>query len=168
MRWCRYAIAHAVLQHLSSQQDCRQLFATHYHPLTAEFANNRRVALAHMAAVVTQPTSGKPQYALGWSMTSSSRCLRSAFWRSGMHAQSDFSTQQAATVLGSQLSFKHLQLNLQDLLEGMQEVSTLLCCRSSCCFDLRQNSQDMPHCIAPTSTRCSQPTFYLRLFIQAA
>ncbi|KAK9867213.1 hypothetical protein WJX84_002119, partial [Apatococcus fuscideae] len=41
-----YAIAHAVLKHLSSQQDCRQLFATHYHPLTAEFKGNSRVEQA--------------------------------------------------------------------------------------------------------------------------
>ncbi|KAK9852353.1 hypothetical protein WJX84_008725 [Apatococcus fuscideae] len=58
-----YAIAHAVLKHLSSQQDCRQLFATHYHPLTAEFANNPCVALGHMAAVVTQPSAGSQQQA---------------------------------------------------------------------------------------------------------
>ncbi len=56
--WCRYAIAHAVLKHLSTQQDCRQLFATHYHPLTAEFADSPKVALGHMAAVVTNPSSG--------------------------------------------------------------------------------------------------------------
>ncbi|KAL3140400.1 hypothetical protein ABBQ38_004660 [Trebouxia sp. C0009 RCD-2024] len=47
-----YAIAHAVLQHMSSQVDCRLLFATHYHPLTAEFAANPRVSLGHMAALV--------------------------------------------------------------------------------------------------------------------
>lgn len=47
-----YAIAHAVLQHISSQVDCRLLFATHYHPLTAEFAANPRVTLGHMAALV--------------------------------------------------------------------------------------------------------------------
>lgn len=47
-----YAIAHAVLQHMSSQVDCRLLFATHYHPLTAEFSANPRVSLGHMAALV--------------------------------------------------------------------------------------------------------------------
>ena len=48
----RYAIASAVLQHLSSALDCRMLFATHYAALTAEFAASPRVALGHMAAVV--------------------------------------------------------------------------------------------------------------------
>ena len=48
----RYAIAHAVLGHLSARVDCRLLFATHYHPLTAEFGGNDRVALGHMAALV--------------------------------------------------------------------------------------------------------------------
>ncbi|KAK9813990.1 hypothetical protein WJX73_008383 [Symbiochloris irregularis] len=47
-----YAIAHAVLGHLSSRIDCRLLFATHYHPLTGEFEGDPRVALGHMAALV--------------------------------------------------------------------------------------------------------------------
>lgn len=38
-----------VLKHLSETLDCRLLFATHYHPLTAEFAANPRIKLAHMA-----------------------------------------------------------------------------------------------------------------------
>jgi DNA mismatch repair ATPase MutS len=38
-----------VLKHLSETLDCRLLFATHYHPLTAEFASNPRIKLAHMA-----------------------------------------------------------------------------------------------------------------------
>jgi DNA mismatch repair ATPase MutS len=38
-----------VLKHLSETLDCRLLFATHYHPLTAEFASNLRIKLAHMA-----------------------------------------------------------------------------------------------------------------------
>ncbi len=48
----RYAIAHAVLQHLSRQVRCRLLFATHYHPLTADFAGSPHVGLGHMAAIV--------------------------------------------------------------------------------------------------------------------
>lgn len=52
-----YAIAHAVLKHISSQVDCRLLFATHYHPLTAEFSFNPRISLGHMAALVG--TSGR-------------------------------------------------------------------------------------------------------------
>ena len=52
---CRYAIASAVLQHLSSTTDARMLFATHYAALTAEVADNRRVALGYMAALVGDP-----------------------------------------------------------------------------------------------------------------
>ena len=59
-----YAIAHAVLQHLSSQVDCRLLFATHYHPLTSEFASNPRVRLGHMSALVG--TSGLPCNSCGF------------------------------------------------------------------------------------------------------
>ncbi|GAQ86033.1 putative MutS homolog 6-2 [Klebsormidium nitens] len=44
-----YSIAYAVLKHLSEALDCRLLFATHYHPLTAEFASSPRITLAHMA-----------------------------------------------------------------------------------------------------------------------
>ena len=51
----RYAIAYAVLRHLSAAVDCRLLFATHYHPLTAEFEHSSRVALGHMAALVGTP-----------------------------------------------------------------------------------------------------------------
>ena len=51
----RYAIAYAVLRHLSAAVDCRLLFATHYHPLTAEFARSARIALGHMAALVGAP-----------------------------------------------------------------------------------------------------------------
>ena len=53
-----YAIAHAVLQHISSKVDCRLLFATHYHPLTAEFSHNPRVSLGHMAALVGSSGNG--------------------------------------------------------------------------------------------------------------
>eukprot|EP00232_Nephroselmis_pyriformis_P023616 CAMPEP_0182873260 /NCGR_PEP_ID=MMETSP0034_2-20130328/12220_1 /TAXON_ID=156128 /ORGANISM="Nephroselmis pyriformis, Strain CCMP717" /LENGTH=138 /DNA_ID=CAMNT_0025005895 /DNA_START=1 /DNA_END=413 /DNA_ORIENTATION=+ len=48
-----YAIAHAVLAHLSAVVDCRLMFATHYHALTSEFAGNPRVALRYMACVVS-------------------------------------------------------------------------------------------------------------------
>jgi len=53
-----YAIAHAVLKHISSKVDCRLLFATHYHPLTAEFSSNPRVSLGHMAALVGSSGNG--------------------------------------------------------------------------------------------------------------
>ena len=52
---CRYAIAYAVLRHLSSAVDCRTLFATHFHPLAStEFRDCPRVALGHMAALVKE------------------------------------------------------------------------------------------------------------------
>lgn len=50
-----YAIAHAVLKHVSSKVDCRLLFATHYHPLTTEFANNPRIRLGHMSVLLGDP-----------------------------------------------------------------------------------------------------------------
>ncbi|CAA6660836.1 unnamed protein product [Spirodela intermedia] len=49
-----YAIAYAVLRHLLEQVDCRLLFATHYHPLTKEFASHPRVNLQHMAYIFRQ------------------------------------------------------------------------------------------------------------------
>ncbi|GFP94868.1 DNA mismatch repair protein msh7 [Phtheirospermum japonicum] len=44
-----YAIAYAVFRHLVESVNCRLLFATHYHPLTKEFAAHPRVKLQHMA-----------------------------------------------------------------------------------------------------------------------
>ncbi|XP_010254152.1 PREDICTED: DNA mismatch repair protein MSH7 isoform X1 [Nelumbo nucifera] len=44
-----YAIAYAVFRHLIEKVHCRLLFATHYHPLTKEFASHPRVSLQHMA-----------------------------------------------------------------------------------------------------------------------
>ncbi|KAK6273407.1 hypothetical protein POUND7_010490 [Theobroma cacao] len=44
-----YAIAYAVFRHLVEKVHCRLLFATHYHPLTKEFASHPHVTLQHMA-----------------------------------------------------------------------------------------------------------------------
>ncbi|XVE54298.1 hypothetical protein DITRI_Ditri03aG0069600 [Diplodiscus trichospermus] len=44
-----YAIAYAVFRHLVENVHCRLLFATHYHPLTKEFASHPHVILQHMA-----------------------------------------------------------------------------------------------------------------------
>ncbi|KAG6599446.1 DNA mismatch repair protein MSH7, partial [Cucurbita argyrosperma subsp. sororia] len=44
-----YAIAYAVFRHLIEKVNCRLLFATHYHPLTKEFASHPHVMLQHMA-----------------------------------------------------------------------------------------------------------------------
>ncbi|XP_022749790.1 DNA mismatch repair protein MSH7-like isoform X2 [Durio zibethinus] len=44
-----YAIAYAVFRHLVENVHCRLLFATHYHPLTKEFASHPHVTLQHMA-----------------------------------------------------------------------------------------------------------------------
>ncbi|GLJ17793.1 hypothetical protein SUGI_0310860 [Cryptomeria japonica] len=44
-----YAIAYAVFRHLVETKDCRLLFATHYHPLTKEFASHPCVRLMHMS-----------------------------------------------------------------------------------------------------------------------
>ncbi|XP_051114394.1 DNA mismatch repair protein MSH7 [Andrographis paniculata] len=51
-----YAIAYAVFRHLIESVKCRLLFATHYHPLTKEFASHPRVKLQHMACCF-DPTS---------------------------------------------------------------------------------------------------------------
>eukprot|EP00897_Mesotaenium_endlicherianum_P009401 jgi/Mesen1/848/ME000112S10999 len=51
-----YAIAYAVLKHLT-QLDCRLLFATHYHPLTVEFAASPLVAMCHMACMFKASSS---------------------------------------------------------------------------------------------------------------
>ncbi|CAI5472492.1 unnamed protein product [Closterium sp. Yama58-4] len=53
-----YAIAHAVLNYLTSRLDCRLLFATHYHPLTSEFAGHPQIALRHMACQVQARKGG--------------------------------------------------------------------------------------------------------------
>ncbi|KAF0916096.1 hypothetical protein E2562_000705 [Oryza meyeriana var. granulata] len=52
-----YAIAYAVFRHLVEVVRCRLLFATHYHPLTKEFAAHPHVTLQHMACML-RPTSG--------------------------------------------------------------------------------------------------------------
>uniref|UniRef100_A0A803NYY0 DNA mismatch repair proteins mutS family domain-containing protein n=1 Tax=Cannabis sativa TaxID=3483 RepID=A0A803NYY0_CANSA len=44
-----YAIAYAVFRHLIEKVNCRLLFATHYHPLTKEFASHPHVLVQHMA-----------------------------------------------------------------------------------------------------------------------
>ncbi|KAL5975528.1 DNA mismatch repair protein msh7 [Asimina triloba] len=49
-----YAIAYAVFRHLVEKVHCRLLFATHYHPLTKEFASHPRVSLQHMACAFNQ------------------------------------------------------------------------------------------------------------------
>lgn len=53
----RYAIAHAVLSYLSGKVECRVLFATHYHPLTTEFAEDPKVKLGYMTAALANPGS---------------------------------------------------------------------------------------------------------------
>lgn len=45
-----YAIAGAVLRELLRGARCRMLFATHYHPLTAEFEDSAAVQMGHMGA----------------------------------------------------------------------------------------------------------------------
>lgn len=52
-----YAIAYAVFRHLVERVRCRLLFATHYRPLTKEFASHPHVILQHMACML-RPKSG--------------------------------------------------------------------------------------------------------------
>ena len=59
--WCccaGAAIAAAVLEHLAHSSRCCGLFATHYHQLAAEHADDPQVAIMHMAcAVAEQPAA---------------------------------------------------------------------------------------------------------------
>lgn len=50
----RYAIAEAVLNNLSKEVGCLTLFATHYHMLTRDVADNPLVGLYHMACFVDE------------------------------------------------------------------------------------------------------------------
>ncbi|XP_043702329.1 DNA mismatch repair protein MSH7 [Telopea speciosissima] len=53
-----YAIAYAVFRHLVEKVHCRLLFATHYHPLTKEFASHPHVTLQHMACTFKPKVGG--------------------------------------------------------------------------------------------------------------
>ena len=48
------AIAYAVTKHLTTAIGCRALFATHYHTLCDDFAQDPRVALGHMVSLVEE------------------------------------------------------------------------------------------------------------------
>lgn len=52
-----YAIAYAVLDHLSKNMTCPVLFSTHYHRLTDEFSASPGVKLCHMSCVTDQDTN---------------------------------------------------------------------------------------------------------------
>ncbi|KAF5748604.1 putative DNA mismatch repair protein MSH6-2 [Tripterygium wilfordii] len=53
-----YAIAYAVFRHLVEKVDCRLLFATHYHPLTKEFASHPHVIMQHMSCAFKSKPEG--------------------------------------------------------------------------------------------------------------
>ncbi|CEG41742.1 dna mismatch repair protein msh6 [Plasmopara halstedii] len=46
------AIAFAVIEHLLGDIQCRTMFATHYHSLVEEYAENDKVSLGHMGCIV--------------------------------------------------------------------------------------------------------------------
>ncbi|CAM8914652.1 unnamed protein product [Rhodiola kirilowii] len=52
-----YAIAYAVFRHLIEKVKCRLLFATHYHPLTKEFASHPHVSSQHMSCTFRKSQS---------------------------------------------------------------------------------------------------------------
>lgn len=54
-----YAIAYAVFRHLVDNINCRLLFATHYHPLTKEFAAHPSVIIQHMSCAFQSKTGSK-------------------------------------------------------------------------------------------------------------
>jgi DNA mismatch repair protein MSH6 len=49
-----YAIAYSVLHYLLNYIGCIGLFATHYHSLTVDFGDNKRIRNAHMACQVDE------------------------------------------------------------------------------------------------------------------
>ncbi|KAI3670995.1 hypothetical protein L1987_87641 [Smallanthus sonchifolius] len=55
-----YAIAYAVFRHLIDKVNCRLLFATHYHPLTKEFATHPHITLQHMACTFKPISNNSP------------------------------------------------------------------------------------------------------------
>ncbi|KAL8239783.1 hypothetical protein R6Q59_016350 [Mikania micrantha] len=55
-----YAIAYAAFRHLVDKVNCRLLFATHYHPLTKEFAGHPHVTLQHMACTFKPISNNSP------------------------------------------------------------------------------------------------------------
>ncbi|XP_019092698.1 PREDICTED: DNA mismatch repair protein MSH7 isoform X2 [Camelina sativa] len=56
-----YAIAYSVFRHLVEKVQCRMLFATHYHPLTKEFASHPRVTSKHMACAFKSRSDQEPR-----------------------------------------------------------------------------------------------------------
>ncbi|KAG7578547.1 DNA mismatch repair protein MutS-like N-terminal [Arabidopsis thaliana x Arabidopsis arenosa] len=56
-----YAIAYSVFRHLVEKVQCRMLFATHYHPLTKEFASHPRVTSKHMACAFKSKSDQAPR-----------------------------------------------------------------------------------------------------------
>lgn len=50
-----------VFRHLVEKVQCRMLFATHYHPLTKEFASHPRVTSKHMACAFKSKSDQAPR-----------------------------------------------------------------------------------------------------------
>ncbi|CAI5712053.1 unnamed protein product [Hyaloperonospora brassicae] len=53
------AIAYSVVEHLLSDIRCRTMFATHYHSLVEEYADNGKVSLGHMGCIVNPENDRK-------------------------------------------------------------------------------------------------------------
>ncbi|KAK8597823.1 hypothetical protein V6N13_095220 [Hibiscus sabdariffa] len=64
-----YAIAYAVFRHLVEKVHCRLLFATHYHPLTKEFASHPHVTLQHMACSFKSKSKGEQELVFLYRLT---------------------------------------------------------------------------------------------------
>ncbi|GMI97714.1 MUTS homolog 7, ARABIDOPSIS THALIANA MUTS HOMOLOG 7, MUTS HOMOLOG 6-2 [Hibiscus trionum] len=64
-----YAIAYAVFRHLVEKVHCRLLFATHYHPLTKEFASHPHVTLQHMACSFNSKSKGEQELVFLYRLT---------------------------------------------------------------------------------------------------
>ncbi|TDH64825.1 uncharacterized protein CCR75_009187 [Bremia lactucae] len=53
------AIAYSVVEYLLSEVQCRTMFATHYHSLVEEYADNDNVSLGHMGCIVDSENERK-------------------------------------------------------------------------------------------------------------
>ncbi|XP_020582500.1 DNA mismatch repair protein MSH7 isoform X2 [Phalaenopsis equestris] len=97
-----YAIAYAVFRHLVESIRCRLLFATHYHPLTKEFASHPRVNLQHMACTFDQKINGEQELVFLYRLASGS-CPESYGLQAALIAGIPKSVVDAASTAGERM-----------------------------------------------------------------
>ncbi|PKA63420.1 DNA mismatch repair protein MSH7 [Apostasia shenzhenica] len=97
-----YAIAYAVLRHLVENVGCRLVFATHYNPLTKEFASHPRVNMQHMACTFNQGINSEPELVFLYRLASGS-CPESYGLQVASLAGIPRSVIEAASTAGKQM-----------------------------------------------------------------